>query len=84
MPLSTEPDAVCINGVSFISFMFSVLHTDLNSFPVKAVPLSVLIVCGMTFSSIYCSRKVFAVFPVGASHIHGAGHLLCRSIEISI
>ena len=82
MPLSTEPVAVCIFGVPYFSFMFSFLHTDLNSLPVMAVPLSVSIVCGMPFSKLYCSRKAFAVFPVGASHIHAAGHLLYRSLEI--
>ena len=78
------PVAVCIYGVPYISFIFSFLQVDLNSFPVKAVPLSVLITCGMPFSKIYCSKKVFAVFPFGSSHMHAAGHLLYRSMEIKI
>ena len=54
MPLSTQPVAVCKYGVPYISFIFSFLQVDLNSFPVKTVPLSVLITCGMPFSNIYC------------------------------
>ena len=84
MPLSTKPVAVCIYGVPYIIFIFSFLQVDLNSFPVKAVALSVLITCGMPFSRIYCSKKVFAVLPFGASHIHAAGYLRYRSMEIKI
>ena len=55
MPLSIKPVAVCIYGVPNISFVLSVLLTDLNSFsfPVEAVPFSALIVCGMLFGRIY-------------------------------
>ena len=38
MPLSIRPVAVCIYGEPYISFLFSFLHIDLISFPVKAVP----------------------------------------------
>ena len=53
-------------GVPYISFIFSFLQVDLNSFPVKAVTLSVQINCGMPFSEIYYSKQVFAVFLFGA------------------
>ena len=82
MPLSTRPVAVCLYGVQYTSFIFSL--SDLNLVPVKAVPLSVLIVFGLLFSKIYCSKKVFADFPVGALQIHAAGHLLYRSMENNI
>ena len=81
MLLSTNPVAVCIYDVPYISFMFSFLPTNPISFPVKDVHLSVLTVCGIPFSRIYCSRNVFAVFLVGTSHIHAAVHLLYRSME---
>ena len=81
IPISTNPVGVCIYGVPYISFMFRDLQISLNSFPVKAVPLSALMVCGTPFNVMYCSRKFFADFPVGASHLHAAGHLLYRSIE---
>ena len=74
MPLSTRPVAVCIYGVPYISFMISFSQIDLNSFTSSNF-LSFLIVCGIT---------VFAVFPVGTSLTHVAGHLLHRWMEINI
>ena len=58
---STSPVAVSIYGVRYNNFMCRFLHTCLKSFPVKIVLLSVLIVCGVPFSKIYCSR-IFLLF----------------------
>ena len=69
---------------SLVLYFVFFLQVDPNLFPVEAVPLSVLITCGIPFKSIYCSKKVFAVFLFGASHIHAAGHLLYRLMETKI
>ena len=84
IPLSTNPVDVCIYGVPYITLMFRDLLFSLNSFPVKEVPLSVLIVCGRPFIVTYCSKFFFAVLFVGASELQAAAHLLYRSIESSL
>ena len=56
----------------------------LISFPVKVVPLSILMDCGIPLGVIFCSRRVFAVFLVGVPQKHAAGHLLYRSIDTSM
>ena len=52
-----------------------------NSFPVKAVPLSVLNVCGIPIRFMYCSKKLLAVLPVGVLQMHAAGHVLYQCID---
>ena len=47
--------------VPITRLMFRALQSSLNSIPVKAVPLSVLMVCGRPFSVTYCSTNFFAV-----------------------
>ena len=82
IPLSTSPVGVCIYGVPYNRLMFRHLQSSLNSFPVRAVSLSVLMVCGRLFSVTYCSKKRFAVPPVGASQMPAAGHLVYRSVKV--
>ena len=81
---STEPVAVCIYGAPCINFMFRSLHIVPNSFQVNAVPVSTLIVWGIPFNRTYCFGNVVAVFLVRASRLRATGHLLERSIEISL
>ena len=75
---------MCIYGVPYIISMFRGLQKSLNSLPVKSVPLEVRNVCGNPFEVRCYLKKFRADFPVGVSHIQAAGHLLYRSIEISI
>ena len=72
---------MCIYGVPYIKLMFEELQSSLNSFPLKAFPLSVLMVCGRPLGVTHCSKPFFAILPVGASQMHAAGHLLYRSME---
>ena len=84
IPLFTSPVGVCIYGVAYIKLMFRDLQSSLNYFPVKAVPLSVLVVCGRPFSVTFCSKSFFAVFSVGASQMLAASHLLYRSLQVNM
>ena len=54
IPCSTSPVSACTHGVPYINFVYC--FTPLSQFfSGKAVPLSVLIVCGISFSRINCS-----------------------------
>ena len=83
-PLSTSPVVVCMYGRQHIRFILRLLDLCLNSFPLNAVPLSVLIVWGILFENLYCSRTVLAVRLVEASHMHAADYLLYWSIDFSM
>ena len=80
-PRSTSPVGVCMYGVPYINFIWWCLQNSLNDRLVKAVALSVLIVFGMPFSFIYCSKNFTAVWLSVDLQKLAAGHLLNRSIE---
>ena len=83
-PLSTNPVGVCMYGVPYISLIFLFLEYVRNSLPVKAVPLSVLIIFGKPYIIVYCFIKSITVFPSVVLTRLAAGHLLNRSMDSKI
>ena len=57
------------------------LQTSSNPPSVNAIPVTVLMVCGVPIKVIFSFRNLVAVFSVRVSQMHAVGHLLYRYID---
>ena len=77
--LSTRPVLVCKFGVPNSSSILYCPQNCRNSFPVKAVPLSVTIFSGIPYVNIYSSMNLMATKELVLDVTHATGHFEKRS-----